>query len=177
MSITSESSTCGRVKSSRCATSASALATSHAASRCATARSRGVRLRELAHERREELRLARRAPLLGVRHLVGERVELLAGEALAVGDRLLPPPRARRLLDVRARHFHVPTEDAGVAQLEARDRRRLAQARLEIDDHPLPVARQRARLVEVRVEAVADHVPVARARRHVVGDGAGEEIV
>ena len=83
--------------------------------------------REIADQTREELGLARGRALLGVGQLVGERVEVVAREALAGRDRLLAPPRGGRLVDVRARHLDVPAEDAGVSELQAGDARRLAQ--------------------------------------------------
>src|SRR5207244_3074990 len=101
---------------------------------------------------------------------VGERVELVAGVALARGDGLLSPPRLRRLREVTLRHLHVPTEHPRVAKLQRRDLTLLAEAPFELDDEPLPVAREHARLVELLVVAVAKDSAVARAHRRLVDD-------
>src|SRR6185436_5649680 len=92
-------------------------------------------------------------------------LELGGDEALAPRDRLLTLEAVRHVRQVRARHLDVVAEHLVEADLERRDARGLALARLDAREVRPPVPPDRAQLVQLRVEPVAHDAALPEALR------------
>src|SRR5262249_22530669 len=103
--------------------------------------------------------------------------ELVAGKTLTGRYRLLPAPALRCLTEMALRDLEVPAEYACITQLQARDLRLFAQARLELHDEALTVLRQRSQPVELRVESVTECAALVRSNGRIVDERAREHIV